>query len=243
DQFNFYQFISRRYGTSIIRTKDDLAQKGKKFLLSLEGTDVLRDAYDLYLAFDLGLRNLGLTWNYDTKFAASCMSRKDYGLTGSGSEIVEIANSLGIIIDLAHSSKQTVLDVCSITSKPVIVSHGNVKKIQDHPRNLDDAAIDAIVSTGGIIGITAIVTTLGGDKSIAQLVKHASYIGENFGWDHVALGTDFLGINEVPSGFEGISKLKDLSTLLGDHSSSTLWDNPIRVIQKNLNGNNGKQSD
>ena len=39
------------------------------------------------------------------------MSKKDYGLTSEGKELVKLANSLGIIIDSAHACKKTVIDV------------------------------------------------------------------------------------------------------------------------------------
>jgi len=36
------------------------------------------------------------------------MSKKDNGLTSEGEKLVKLANSLGIIIDLAHTCKKTV---------------------------------------------------------------------------------------------------------------------------------------
>ncbi|MDS0257009.1 membrane dipeptidase [Thermoplasmatales archaeon AK] len=225
EQFKLYDFFSRRHDVGIVKNAPDLLKGGVKFLLSLEGTDVLRDPYDVFLLNDLGLRCIGLTWNYDTKFAASCMSKKDYGLTGFGSEVVDIANSLGIIVD-----------VCSVSSRPVLVSHGNAKGLHDHPRNIDDVCLDAIASTKGVVGVTAIVQTLGGSKDINSLVEHAKYISSSVGWEHVGLGTDFLGISEVPSGFENIGRMQALSSLLGENSEMVLWSNPIRVIAANLRG-------
>ncbi|HLH85619.1 MAG TPA: membrane dipeptidase [Thermoplasmataceae archaeon] len=236
EQFKLYDYFSRRHDVRIVKNAQDLLKGGVKFLLSLEGTDVLRDPYDVFLLNDLGLRCIGLTWNYDTKFAASCMSKKDYGLTGFGSEVIDIANSLGIIVDLAHASRQTILDVCSVSSRPVLVSHGNARGLQDHPRNIDDACLDAVASTNGVVGVTAIVQTLGGSKDINRLVEHAKYIASSVGWEHVGLGTDFLGISEVPSGFENIGRMQALSSLLEENSEMVMWSNPIRVIAANLRG-------
>jgi len=234
EQLKFYKYLERIKKVTIISKQEDVEKTGIKILLSLEGTDSLRDPYDLYLLYDLGLRCIGLTWNYDTKFAASAMSKKDYGLTGYGEELVKIANGQGIIVDLAHSSKNTILDTCSITKQPVIVSHGNSKRVYQHVRNLDDESIEAIVKTGGIIGITAIRTMLSKDPSIEDMVRHMEYIGDNFGWDYVALGTDFLGIEETPRGFENVSKIDTLGEMLGLHSDQVLWENPLRVINKIL---------
>lgn len=234
EQLKFYKHMERKGLVSLVLKRGDVRNKGIKILLSLEGTDCLRDPYDLYLLNDLGLRAIGLTWNYDTKFAAAAMSRKDYGVTGFGEELIRIANDQGILVDVAHGSKNTISDACSISRKPVISSHGNVKKVHSHARNLDDESIEAIVKTGGVVGITAIRQTLSRAPSIGDIVKHMEYVGDNFGWDHVALGSDFLGIDDTPKGFENVSKITDLSKLLGSHSRQVLWENPMRVIRKTL---------
>ena len=52
----------------------------------------------------LGLRAVGLTCNFDMRYASSCMSKKDDGLTGKGEQLVEEANQRhGVIVDLAQS--------------------------------------------------------------------------------------------------------------------------------------------
>jgi membrane dipeptidase len=84
------------------------------------------------------------------------MSKKDCGLTSEGEKLVKLANSLGIIIDLAHTRKKTVINVCNLSRKPVIASHANVKILKDHMRDLDEEEIEATVRTNGVIGITAI---------------------------------------------------------------------------------------
>ena len=237
EQLKFYGYIERKGLVNLVLSKEDVKKKGTKILLSLEGTDCLKDPFDLYLLRDLGLRAVGLTWNYDTKFAAAAMSKKDYGLTGSGEELIRIANEQGILVDVAHGSRNTILDTCSFSKKPVISSHGNTKHVFDHSRNLDDDSLAAISRTGGVIGITAIRTTLSQEPSIADLIKHMEYVGDNFGWDHVALGTDFLGIENTPKGFESVSKISELAELLGSNAQRVLWDNPLRVINQVLPSN------
>jgi membrane dipeptidase len=234
EQFKFYDYLSRSQGISIVHNRGDLKAGSLKFLISMEGTDALTDPNDAYILKDLGLRCMGLTWNYDTKFAASCMSRKDYGLTGYGEDLVELCNRLGIIIDVAHASKRTIIDVCERTKKPVICSHGNTSAIMRHVRNLDDEEIEAICKTGGVIGLTAIPQTLSDDPRLLDFLKHAEYIGNNFGWDHVSIGTDFLGLSHgnVPIGFESVKKLSDMEKILGDHASAVTWQNSLRVINE-----------
>jgi len=237
DQLKFYYYLERKGIAKIVKKETDLNVKGIKLLISLEGSDILRDFEDLYLIKEMHVLSLGLTWNYDNKFAASCMTKKDFGLTEEGEELVKLANSLGIIIDLAHASKNTLLEAASITKKPIIVSHANVRKLKEHRRNLDDEEIETVIKTQGIIGVTAIVETLS-EAKIENIVENIRYIGENFGWQYVAIGTDFLGIESVPKGFENILKIKDVADLIEEHKDEVLWKNAMRVIQKNLLSNN-----
>jgi membrane dipeptidase len=41
--------------------------------MALEGAEALEDLEDLELLYDLGLRSLQLTWNFDNRYGASCM--------------------------------------------------------------------------------------------------------------------------------------------------------------------------
>ncbi len=87
----------------LVRDRQDLREsmKGTRtgFLLSLEGTEALDDTDDIRILYNCGLRNLGFNWNYDTRYSASCMSKKDYGLTGEGETLLEEMNKLGIIAE------------------------------------------------------------------------------------------------------------------------------------------------
>ena len=57
------------------------------------------------------------------------------------------------------------------------------------------------------------------------------YVGDRFGWDHVALGSDFLGISTTPRGFESVEKIPELSNMLGIHSDQVLWKNAENVLK------------
>jgi len=119
-------------------------------LLHLEGAYAIDRPYDLVLLRRLGLRSVGIAWNYNNQYGAGCLSRKDYGLTPEGEELVKTANRLGIIVDLAHASKRTAIEAAEASSKPVIVSHANVRAIVDSPRNVDDEVLEALHRNGGL---------------------------------------------------------------------------------------------
>lgn len=225
----------------LVERRDQLLRieygRGTGVLIGLEGAYPLDDPWDLELYYRLGVRLIGLTWNIENHFAASCMSKRDYGLTGSGEELVDIAERLGVVVDLAHASKKTMLDVLSIASKPVVVSHACIYKLRQHPRNVDDEVLEELRKNHGVIGITFVSEFLGEDEAdVNTVVEHIMYVYESFGADIIALGTDYLGTSRLPKGLEDIGKIQLLFKELLDRGLShedvekIAWRNAYRVL-------------
>ncbi len=198
----------------------------------------------IVLLHRIGLRSLGLTWNYNNKYGAGCTSKRDYGLTPEGEELIRTANRLGIIIDLAHASRNTALEAIEASKKPVMISHTNLRRFVDTPRNVDDEVLEAIHKTGGIVGLSAIgpLITTSRTPTLEDLVKHFMYIYESFGPDMLAIGTDFLGLFGIPApeGFESVDKVQDLLQALSERGvkdadlEKIAYLNALRVIRDNL---------
>lgn len=228
---------------SIILSKNDVlnAINGKKIglLLALEGAYMLEDIDDLKPYYNMGVRSLQLLWNFDNRYGASCMSTKDYGLTGEGEELIKEANKLGVIIDLAHASRNTHLDVLNISKLPVINSHSNAKKLKNVSRNLDDEVYEEFKKKKGVIGF--VFGMIGGREDIHSLADQIMYVYQNFGPDVMAIGTDYFGLidGKAPSGLEDITKIKNLFKILLDRGmkeadiEKLAYKNALRVIEEN----------
>lgn len=242
----YYNLVSRHSSDlAILLTKEEAERVDSSdkiwFVIAIEGAEPLEDVEDVELFYMLGVRSLQLTWNFDNKYAATCMSKRDYGLTGDGEELVAKCNDLGIIVDLAHASKKSTVEALELSKLPAIVSHANANTVQRHVRNLDDEELDALSRNGGIIGITMIEPTIGGLADVKRVADHVTYICENFGKETVAIGTDFFGLLHVnePRGLEDISKISNLwSELLNRGFSENdiemiSYKNAMRVIKAN----------
>ncbi len=237
---SIYWRLAREYSNDlrIIRTLGDIDDSKINILLGLEGTDGLDDIgiiTPLYLA---GLRLVGLTWNFDTKYAASCVSTKDYGLTGYGLELIDELNRLGIIIDLAHSSRKTMLETLEESSLPVVNSHSNYGKLVKHPRNVDYEVLEALRENRGVMGFTLIRETIGGEKNLEALAKHILAVRDDVGKDVIAFGSDFFGckppdeLNRIDKIVNLYNKLYDLG-FTKDDIERFAWRNAYRVIREN----------
>lgn len=117
------------------------------------------------------------------------------GLSAFGEEVVRELNRLGIIVDISHVSRQTMLDATSLSTAPVIASHSGVKAVFDHPRNMDDEQLLALKQNGGVVQLVAFDVYLkqGGGATISDFVDHIDHAVQLIGIDHVGISSDFGG--------------------------------------------------
>jgi membrane dipeptidase len=110
--------------------------------------------------------------------------------------VIETANRLGIVIDLAHASPATFRDTAAVCDAPFIVSHSNADSVCAHPRNLSDAQIEAVARSGGVVGINFFPRLLSasGPPVWEDIQRHVHYVADLVGSDHVALGPDFIDV-------------------------------------------------
>ena len=102
--------------------------------------------------YALGARYMTLTHFKNTAWADSATDAPVHGgLTPFGRQVVREMQRLGMLVDLAHVSEKTMLDAMAVAGAPVIVSHSNAFALNHHPRNVPDAALDAIGRNGGIV--------------------------------------------------------------------------------------------
>lgn len=147
--------------------------------------------------FAAGLRIVAFTHFFDNELGGSLHGTSKAGLTDFGRQVVERADELGMIIDVAHASPRSVRDILALTQRPVILSHGGLKGVCDTPRNLDDELMREIADAGGLVGIGFWASAVC-DVSPAGIVASLRYAVDLLGVDHVALGSDFDGTVEVP---------------------------------------------
>jgi len=218
----------------ILRAK----QEGKVALvLTMEGAEGLEgDLRSLRVFHRLGLRSLGLTWNWRNEAADGVDEiRTGGGLTQFGVSLVKECNHLGILLDMAHLSPAGVRDVLELSEAPVIVTHANCAALCPHPRNLTDTQLEAVASKGGVVGVTAVPRFLGEEESrcpLSLLLDHIDHMVKVVGEDSVGMGTDFDGVGENRVvGLEDASKMPSLTAGLLQRGYS-----PER-IRKILGGN------
>jgi membrane dipeptidase len=78
------------------------------------------------------------------------------GLSAFGKEVVAEMNRVGIMVDISHISKKAAMDAMAASKSPVIASHSGSRAVNDHARNLDDEALQALKKNGGVVQAVAL---------------------------------------------------------------------------------------
>jgi membrane dipeptidase len=117
------------------------------------------------------------------------------GLSDFGKQVIQELNRLGILVDISHVSRQTMLDATGLSTAPVIASHSGVKAVFDHPRNLDDEQLLLLKENGGVVQLVAFDVYLkqGGGANVNDFVDHIDHAVQLIGIDHVGISSDFGG--------------------------------------------------
>ena len=140
--------------------------------------------------YQLGVRMMHLTYNRRNPIGDGCAEPADAGLSEFGREVIGEMNRVGVIIDIAHSGRQTGLDAAAVSERPIVISHSCAMQLNQHVRCKDDETIRAVIKSGGTMGITNVPYFLGGKGNISTMLDHIDYVASTFGVDHVTIGTD-----------------------------------------------------
>lgn len=122
-------------------------------------------------------------------------ANEEDGLTAFGRELIASLNDAGIAIDVSHANQRCAIEACTWSRAPVFATHSGLQALHPHARLLSDAAVEAIASTGGVIGVIFAPGYLGPRlrASTRVVADHIEALVNKVGEDHVAIGTDLDG--------------------------------------------------
>ena len=181
-------------------------------VLTIEEGGVLGgELLNLQRFYDLGVRMMTLTWNYENELGSPNLlwdhagmprwdKRNEKGLTEFGIFAVEEMERLGMVVDVSHLSDGGFWDVAAHTKKPFVASHSNASALCGVSRNLTDPMIRLLAERGGVMGINFCEDFLTeaayrDEESILEaIVAHIRHAVKTGGIEVCGLGSDFDGI-------------------------------------------------
>lgn len=163
-------------------------------LFGFQNANHFRTVNDVDTFYGLGQRVSQLTYNFRNLVGNGAFERADGGLSDFGVEIVQRMNQIGMAVDVAHAGDRTQLDAFEMSRKPVIISHGNARALNNgHPRCISDASIRAMAKSGGVMGINFISFMVKEHQPVTvdDVIDHFDYVSKLVGIEHVGVGSDF----------------------------------------------------
>src|SRR5262245_13206767 len=140
-----------------------IAKSGKKVaVIGIEngypiGTDINR----VKEFWQRGGRYMSLAHNGHSQLSDSNTGEADNvwrwgGLSPLGRQVIQEMNKWGIMVDVSHPSKGSMMQAIGLSKAPVIASHSGIRKFANVSRNMDDEMLMAMKTNGGVIQIVGL---------------------------------------------------------------------------------------
>jgi len=147
---------------------------------------------DVPMWAERGVRYMGITHFGHNQFGDSSnmnFTRDDgprwNGLSPLGKDLVRAMNDNGIMVDVSHAGKETMMQAADLSRTPIIASHSGVKAVADSARNLDDEQLLKLKEIGGVaqmVALGAYVKLPTAEQQAARDALDAEY-GDRNSWD------------------------------------------------------------
>jgi len=170
------------------------------------GFAIGNDVHRLARFAELGARYMTMTHNGHNALADSSNPRSDLGdrevehsgISALGRAAVAEMNRLGMLVDVAHVSRDAMLQFAECSRTPVVATHSCIRALCDNPRNLDDVQLDVLRDVGGVVQVTAVSAFLRQNAkpeavTVADFADHIDYAVRRIGIAHVGISSDFDG--------------------------------------------------
>ena len=166
----------------LARTADDIVRIHKAgkvaSLIGIEGGHQIGGSLAALRQFyDLGARYMTLAHFKNNEFADSATDDPKYhGLNEFGRTVVHEMNRLGMLVDLAHVSEDTMRAALQASRAPVIFSHSSARALDDHPRNVPDDILKLTAQNGGVVMVnfyTSYVSDAARKRSAEEAAEEA----------------------------------------------------------------------
>ena len=194
-----------KLGFHQVKTLEEALPGKANYLLTIEGGEAFAGKLQAVDAFALwGVRIAAIVWNHENPFAYPAVGGADKGLTAQGRNLVQRMNKQHMGVDVSHLNEAGVADALRLSQAPILASHSCCRALCEHPRNLTDDQLTAIIEMGGYIGVNFYTQFLSADgmADIDTVINHVDHIAQLGGAKHVGMGSDYDGIETHPAGLE-----------------------------------------
>ncbi len=135
---------------------------GKKvaFMGIENGFGIANDITRVKEFYDRGGRYMSLAHNGHSQLSDSNTGEATndwmwHGISPMGKKVIAEMNRYGMMIDISHPSKESMMQAIAMSKAPIIASHSGVRALCNVSRNLDDEQLKAMAKNGGVVQMVA----------------------------------------------------------------------------------------
>ena len=221
----WYRYMSEIGELRVLATTSDFSDHMKEWsdatdhgdlpvgvVIGMEGADPIVNSDQAQEWWDAGLRVVSLSHYGPSRYSHGTGTGTDGGLFPPARPLLEEMERLGIILDITHTSDESVRQAVEIYGGPLLASHQNCRAIVPGERQFPDHQLTWIIERGGVIGCSMDTWMLytGGldwanitsrrdsfareDVTLEDYANHIDYICQLAGSSHhAAIGGDTDG--------------------------------------------------
>ncbi len=164
-QLALYRVHEAQGEAKILRTRNDIIDHMKTwsetessdelpvgFILGLEGTDPIVWPEQVHEWYEGGIRVISIGHYGVATYGHGTGTGMEGGLLPEGPALLREMDSLGMILDVTHTSDTTVRQSLDIFQGPLLASHQNCRALVPGERQQPDDILKAVIDRGGVIG-------------------------------------------------------------------------------------------
>ena len=230
-QLAYYQLLESLGEASILATSESFSslmetwESAESFddlrvglVIGMEGADAVVWPEQVHEWWEKGLRVVSLSHYGVSAYSHGTATGTDGGLLPPAEALLREMDSLGMILDVTHTSDASVREELEVFEGPVLASHQNCRAVTPGERQQPDDILMAVIERGGVIGASMDTWMIykGGTNwsghipspwevfpresvTLEDYVDHIDYVCQLAGNSlHAAIGGDTDGQGGVP---------------------------------------------
>ena len=165
-QLAYYKLLEHQNEAKILSTKSSFKEHMQSwedgqdntknlpvgFVLGMEGADSIVYPEQVHEWYEQGLRVISLSHYGISYYSHGTGTGTTGGLTKLAKPLLKEMEKLNIILDVSHTSDQSVREEFEIFGGPVLASHQNCRSLVPGERQQPDDILKEVISRGGVIG-------------------------------------------------------------------------------------------
>ncbi len=122
------------------------------FVLGMEGADPILWPEQVDEWYEDGLRVISLSHYGVSRYSHGTATGTEGGLMDAAPELLRNMESLGMILDISHTSDESIRQELELFSGPILSTHQNCRSITPGERQLPDELLRELIDRGGVMG-------------------------------------------------------------------------------------------